>query len=84
MAKRDAQPEPIEIVDLDAMLKSESLTPAEAATGQSFWFGELGVFNFADGTSYHARAHRDFITDPALIENIKTVAQNPTLKIFIE
>lgn len=84
MAKRDTQPEPIEIVDLDAMLKSESLTPTEAASGQSFWFGELGVLNFADGTSYHARDHREFITDTILIENIKTAAANPTLKIFTE
>lgn len=75
---------PLDIVDLDAVIESESRTPEETKSGVSFWFGEVGVFKFDDGTSYHASRNRAFITDPKLIANLKTASQNKTSKIIAE
>lgn len=77
-------PEPIEIVDLDAAIEQESLTPEQAENGVNFWFGEVGLIQFPDKTTYAANKRRAFITDPVLIEKLKKASENPSHKIFIE
>lgn len=86
MQTEGPQPEPEpkkkgpRIVDFDEQIQSEvAPTP-----GQSFFFGEVGVLKFADGTQYHIKKNRATISDPKLIENILKAAENPALKIFLD
>lgn len=76
--------DPIEVVDLDAAIQSETLTPEESQSGVSFWFGEVGMIHLGNGEKYHATRRHAFITDPKLIEQLKNAAKNPSHKIFIE
>lgn len=84
-AARKAFPKRVEVVDLEDVIQSESLTPSEQQAGVKFWFGELGMLNFPDRSTFHAKQKTQFITDPALIEKIKAFAEKyPTAKIFIQ
>ncbi len=82
----DAQAEePIEIVDLDTAVAAEALTPTEAQAGVSFWFGNGPDFiKFADGTSFHAKKNRCFVTDATIIANLKAAAEKPSNRITVE
>lgn len=84
-AARKAFPKPVKVVELEDVIQAESLTSEQQQAGVKFWFGELGVITFQDKTTFHAKRHTDFITDPDLIEKIKAfAAQYPTAKIFIQ
>lgn len=78
-----AEGSPIPIVELEEVIRNESLTPEQQQNGQSFWFGHTGVIVFPDKTTYHIKAHTAFITDATLIANIKAFAEShPHAAIF--
>lgn len=77
--------EPVEIVDLDAQLAEEALTPQEKAKGQSFWFGNgPELIDLGNGKTHHVRERREFVTDPDTIEALKRLAGNPAKRIIVE
>ncbi len=99
--KPDVQPEPepeavlpargeskaLTIIDIEeAELQTEGeVTPEAQPPGTRFYFGEIGVFHFGDGTSYHVRDRRDNVTDPQLAANLIAYGQaNPSCKITLE
>lgn len=76
----EPQSKPPKVVDLEEELRSDPKAPE----GHSFFFGDIGLLKFADGTSYHIRKNRDTISDPKLIDNLLEAAKNPSLKIFLD
>ncbi len=68
------------IVDLEEQQQAD----AAKTEGHSFFFGDIGVIKFPDGTSYHVKANRALITDPKVVENLLEAAKNPFLKIFLD
>lgn len=79
--KRGPGRPPKQVVDID---EAAQIQAAQEGTGKSFWFGEIGLLEFKDGTKYHICKRRDFVTDPKLIENLTESSKNPSLKIFPE
>lgn len=79
-APEEPKNKPPKIVDLEEELKADPKAPE----GHSFFFGEVGLLKFPDGTSYHIRKNRDVIKDEKLVENLLEAAKNPALKIFLD
>ena len=78
---RPTKDEPLSVVEIDPSKPTEAATPKD---GTSFYFGEIQVLNFADGTSFHVKQQRATVSDAKLIANLKEAAKNPSNKIFIE
>jgi len=83
-AEISGEAEPLKVIDIEDAVAAESLSEAEKLAGQSFFFGQIQMLTFEDGSKYHIAKHRDFITDPELIEKLKAAAQNPSNRIFPE
>lgn len=75
-------PTPIPIVDIDEV--EQQIASPSPGGGQRFFFGEIGVLKFDDGTKFHIRKHHQLVTDPAEITNLIEAAKNPAHKIFLE
>lgn len=73
---------PLPIVNLDEQFQSQFAPPGQA--GQGFFFGDINVLKFPDGSTYHIQKAHATIYDPALIEKLTAASKNPALKIFLE
>lgn len=74
---------PIEIVNLDEQIAA-AVAPPDARS-VSFWFGNgPELLKLPDGSEYHVQRNGATISDPALIANLKKLAENPANRIFIQ
>ena len=73
-------PKPLQVVNLDEEVQAQ----VSQTGGQSFFFGDINLIKFKDGTSYHVTGSRKRIFDPIIIANLIEASKNPALKIFPE
>lgn len=77
----------IPIVNLDEEIASEvAAKPTGARPKMSaFWFGEVLLLKFPDGTEYHVQQKGvHHISDPVLAENLKAYGEaNSGAKVFV-
>lgn len=74
----------VQVADIDDAIV-EATQPEVAANGKRFFFGNVDVLKFKDGTQYHIQKQHAFVTDQKVISNlIEHAAANPHAKIFPE
>lgn len=71
---------PVQVIDVEDAVKPQP--EGKPLTGQGFFFGEVMIHKFKDGTQYAVTKNRAFITDKKLIKNLKAASADPSLKIF--
>jgi len=79
-----SESQPLQVIDIEEAVAFESLSETQKLSGVSFFFGEIGMIQFPDGSQHFAGKHREFVTDPELIEKLTEAAKKPRSKIFPE
>lgn len=79
----ETKSEAVEIADMEEA-ELQVTQPESAASGKRFFFGEVGVLKFDDGTTYHIQKHHVTLTDQSVIANVMKEAEKPNSKIFVQ
>lgn len=72
---------PIEVADIEDEILATT-QPELAAQGKRFFFGNITLFNFPDGSSYHVQKAHALVTNPKIIANLIEASENKHNKIF--
>lgn len=72
---------PVEVADIEDEILATT-QPELAAQGKRFFFGNIALFNFPDGSSYHVQKAHALVTNPQTVENLIEAAKNKHNKIF--
>lgn len=75
-------PRPLKVVDLDERITAQTMP--EGVQGQNFFFGDINLLKFPDGSTYHIQRRHVTIFDPKVIANLLEASKNSALKIFPE